>query len=1185
MFFLLLLGSTVGYGQSRSNADSSLKARKALLESQRAEQKRVQDSARDARILQIQTLRSKQQAHLDSVRNARQRQMDSLKEQRAERAAELKAIRKHRESRAYRDSIQDAREEKLAIVREAQRAHLDSMKAARQRMTDSMIDAREAATAARRAVQKQRTDSLAAIRKYRTSKRFTDSVAIVRNMRTDSIQERRKAYTDSLTTARKNHLDSMKAARKVLTDSLAAVRKLRTDSLNLKRKARAEASAKREEKRVRDQKIKQKQQEQKFNLALELKIKKKRAVYSNEKMLKKKWTPIRRGFQNTYTHYNYYFNANKKMEEAELNMQRSAKDNWEETIPLFDFDPLKDSTRFASDMDSVIQKTSLGIQIHDPRTKWSDDLYLLLGKAYFYKGDQENAENAFKYIVSINEKAKAEAIKKAKRKGTYKREVPSLATPQQTGLNAVLKRDPATNDGLLWLIRTNTTYGDLEGAESLLDLLHADTKFPEKLKGRLALEHAYLDLKKENWGDARKQLSIVSAAEELPVDLRRRAAYLNGQLLQEDKQYKAAADQFAIVSDLHPKIDLDFYARRNRAYALMQSGGVQADAVASLKSMLNDGKFRTYYEQVYYVLGRLSANSGDTRGAIAYLTEGIQAPKSTKKQKAISFAALGDIYFKQSNYSQAKLAYDSAAHLAQYATDDSSVQQAASRAALVSKVADPSQVIRVQDSLLELAAMPEKEQKLIVKRFIRAYEKQLADSAFLAANAANGTSVGSGGVNSNDPSAQSWYFNTPSMVQQGKAEFKRIWGDRPNVDNWRRAAAIARSGAIGVAGGSTVGDELESSSEINGVPTEETLLGYIPKTDEAKATATNRLQRAYLDLSTAYAKQFHDYKRATAALDTLEQRWPTNSYAAEATYLRYFIALKENRLQDAQAYSTKIRNNYAGTEYGELVGAANTETQTIASATVKVDDYYSTTYQLLQNRQYGEVLGRVRSSRRQFPTDEKYPGRFKMLEAVAYIGSAQYKEADTLLRKFIKESPKDTLIPWAQEILRLAQEKIKSDSNSIRLDSIKLALTKLKPNNGGTDSSASISENEAPPKEYAYEPNAPHYFLFVADKMEPKVMGIKAGLADFNMFSFSEDKLETEILPMANGKALIVVKKFKDQMAAKRYLTMFNKVRMMTREFKPDEYQLMLISAKNFLKLVAEGAIEPYETYYQSHYK
>ncbi|MEO6832904.1 MAG: hypothetical protein ABI378_10460, partial [Chitinophagaceae bacterium] len=829
--------------------------------------------------------------------------------------------------------------------------------------------------------------------------------------------------------------------------------------------------------------------------------------------------------------------------------------------------------------------------IHDPRTKWSDDLYLLLGKAYYYKGDKENASNAFKYIVSINEKEKALAAKKAKKKGKFKREEPSLVTPQQKGIAAIIKRNPATNDGLLWLVRTNTAYGDYDRSESLLDLLSADAKFPENFKGRLALEKAFLALKKDNEKEAIKQLSIVSIDKNLPVDLRRRAAYLNGQLLQADGQFTIAADQFSLVSDLHPKIDMDFYARRNRAYALMQSGGVQTAAIASLKSMLNDGKFRTYYEQVYYILGRLAANSGDTKGAISYLEDGIHSAKSTKKQKAVSFAALGNIYFNLADYPNAKTAYDSAAHFAQYAPEDSSVMLATSRVALVDKVAEPANIIHVQDSLLALGALSEKEQKLVVKRFIRAWEKQKADSAFQAENAGNSVAANAGSNNSNDPSAMTWYFSTPLLVQQGKAEFKRIWGDRPNVDNWRRASALAASSGSIANTGSSSGSSSDADNNAvneNGVPTEEVLMGYIPHTDEARATATNRLQRAYLDMSTAYVKQFNDYPRATTALDTLDRRWPGNPYAAEATYLRYLIALRENKLSDAQAYSTKIRNDFGTSEYAELVGvAAGSSTESGTANKVSVDEYYGTTYKLLQDRQFGEVLGRARNAKRQFPNDEKYSSRFKMVEAVAYAGSAQYKQADTLLQKFIKESPKDSLVPWANEVLRIVGEKIKADTLNRKRDSSVIATNILKPG-GAIKPQGRPSLDSAgfpPPENYTYQPKLPHYFVFAVNRMESKAMGVKAGLGDFNKFTSAEDSLTTIIEPLSGGHAIIVVKSFKNATAAKRYLSMFKASQSLVREYKPDEYNLFIISANNYRKLMADGQMVPYQDFYKRNYK
>ena len=33
---------------------------------------------------------------------------------------------------------------------------------------------------------------------------------------------------------------------------------------------------------------------------------------------------------------------------------------------------------------------------------------------------------------------------------------------------------------------------------------------------------------------------------------------------------------------------------------------------------------------------------------------------------------------------------------------------------------------------------------------------------------------------------QDWYFYNPQLVEQGKAEFQRLWGRRKLEDNWRR---------------------------------------------------------------------------------------------------------------------------------------------------------------------------------------------------------------------------------------------------------------------------------------------------------------------------------------------------------------------------------------------------------------
>lgn len=51
-------------------------------------------------------------------------------------------------------------------------------------------------------------------------------------------------------------------------------------------------------------------------------------------------------------------------------------------------------------MDSVIKKCSFSTQIHDPRSKWFDNLYFLMGKGSYTKSDYESAITTFQFVAN-----------------------------------------------------------------------------------------------------------------------------------------------------------------------------------------------------------------------------------------------------------------------------------------------------------------------------------------------------------------------------------------------------------------------------------------------------------------------------------------------------------------------------------------------------------------------------------------------------------------------------------------------------------------------------------------------------------------------------------------------------------------------------------------------------------------
>jgi hypothetical protein len=599
--------------------------------------------------------------------------------------------------------------------------------------------------------------------------------------------------------------------------------------------------------------------------------------------------------------------------------------------------------------------------------------------------------------------------------------------------------------------------------------------------------------------------------------------------------------------------------------------------------MLKDGKYLPYNEQIYYVLGKLSANSNQPDEAIENFQKSIASTKSTRKQKALSFAGLGDVYYSKGSYKAAKLAYDSAATYGRSIATEESIATAIKRNRVLDKVVAPIEIINKQDSLLALAALSEKEQKQVVRRYIRDLQKQKEDSAFNAANGNTSAPL----VSNNDPgnSVGDWYFSSTVAMQQGYNDFKRKWGNRQNVDNWRRVGGIAFNSNSNGANNEVPENEATSETDENGLPTESSLLAAIPNTGESQTKAKQQIQKAYMDLASAYVKDLEDYARGAQALDTLDKRFAAHEQKGEELYLRYQIALKQNKLDEAQSLSEQLRKEFADTKWAKEV-APKEEPQGLL-ASVAVDDYYDETYGLMMQREYGQVLQRVREGQKRY-TDPVYNKRFRIMEAIALAGSGYFDQADSVLSAFISTHPTDSLRSWADVVMNY----VKKNKPAVPKNPVKDSIGVKQVNNDTTSATASgFPANVVPPNTaaapaaYTYNASAPHYFIFFFNKMESKAMGVKAALTDFNTFNYNSQHLNAELTMLQQGQGIITVNSFPSAAHAKIYLNSVKANNLILKEYTPSEYTLMIISADNYKKLRADHDITPYLKFYKANYK
>ncbi len=108
-------------------------------------------------------------------------------------------------------------------------------------------------------------------------------------------------------------------------------------------------------------------------------------------------TTFRNAYQDLTARYNGYFNANLILQESIKKLEESKKDNYTALLPVFEYEGGDKANSVHSQMDVVIKKAAVDIKIH-PNSKWVDDCYLLIGQAYYLKGDYAKATENLEYI-------------------------------------------------------------------------------------------------------------------------------------------------------------------------------------------------------------------------------------------------------------------------------------------------------------------------------------------------------------------------------------------------------------------------------------------------------------------------------------------------------------------------------------------------------------------------------------------------------------------------------------------------------------------------------------------------------------------------------------------------------------------------------------------------------------------
>jgi outer membrane protein assembly factor BamD (BamD/ComL family) len=641
-----------------------------------------------------------------------------------------------------------------------------------------------------------------------------------------------------------------------------------------------------------------------------------------EKSGDKKFTVPKRFYNDLVSRFNYYFNANNKLNEALDRAKSVHVDDYTQLLSFYNYN-LNETAR--GQIDSIIYKCTAGILLHDLRSDWVDKLYLLMGKAYLYRKDFDSATGVFQYInyafapkdngydIPIGSNA-------SNTNGVF-----TISTREKRNLwKKISSFPPSRNESFMWQVRTYAEQDELTEASSLLELIRTDPNFPERLRTDLHEMTAFVMYKQQQYEGAADHLLLALDNATNRFE-RSRWEYLAAQMYHLGNNDAKAILVFekAIQHTTDPLMEV--YGRMSIVglAAATQENAIQKNLDELLKMAKRD-KYETYRDIIYYAAAQLELKRKNYGAAQNLLLNSIKYSVTNPLQRQLSFLLLGDMNYPLKKYTASHSFYDSIQTALLKDEDKIRVEERKPALKIISGNMD---LISREDSLQKLALLPPEERDAYLKKLLKQLrkEKGLKDAAADNPSFGNFLNPVAAQADLFSSNSSDFYFLNASLKAKGLVDFKSRWGNRPNVDNWRRQSAVTNTlsqNNTASPGGAKTGQALiKKEPEVNAL-TMEALTKNIPLTLSQTDTSNRIIIMALLNNALTFQNQLEDYPSAIETYEELLKRYPGSPETEQALFNLAYAYRKAGDPVKADAAAAQLKASFANGKFVSKLNAA-----------------------------------------------------------------------------------------------------------------------------------------------------------------------------------------------------------------------------------------------------------------------
>ncbi len=877
-------------------------------------------------------------------------------------------------------------------------------------------------------------------------------------------------------------------------------------------------------------------------------------VLRSEKSDSKKFTLPNRFIQNTVTHYNYYFNANNKLNEVLERAKATFKDDYSALLPFYNYS-LDVTAGDSIQLDSITYKASSGIALHDLRNDWVDNLYLLWGASFFLQKKFDSAYLMFQFINYAFAPKEKDGYYRTIGSSRDGNSAYSISTKEKTNLaKKLFSEPPSRNDAFIWQIRNFLAQDQFAEASSLIVALRNDPVFPKRLHNDLNEVQALWFYKQNMWDSAALYLSnALSNATNLQE--KARWEYLTAQLYEMSDQYSESEKYYGKVSSHTTDPILDIYARLS-TIRVNRDGGEQTieKNVAKLIRMAKQSKYEEYRDIIYYMAAQMQLQGNNAEGAIALLLKSTQYSSNGIEQKNKAFLQLADLSLARKEYRQAFNFYDSIT-----LTDPSltNVEEIKDKKTSLGIIATSLEIIERQDSLQRIAAMPEDDRKDFVKKLVRQLRRQqgLKDEPSMT----TGSPFTSPTIPSLFPTSSKgeWYFYNAASRTRGQADFKSRWGNRPNTDNWRRSAAVGNVIPTNTAGGdpnniSQGRDQQGSSEELSF----ESLYDNLPITPELLKSSNDSIQNAMLALGKSYIQNIEDCDAGIKTLEALQTRFPEFTKMDEVLFNLYYCYNKNGNAGKATSLKKTLEQNFGNSNYNKILTTGINPDAGLPNP--DATKTYESIYDLFIEGNFKEAIAQKKLADSLYNKNFWTP-QLLYIEAVYYIKQREDSVAKNILNTLINQFGNTPIKPKASTLLDVLsrREQIENELKNMVITRVPgdtatnkpVTVITTQPKKDSVTTRPVVVTN-IPPKDststnplptdtistkpvtavntsYIHAPAETHFVVLLLNKVDPVFSNeAKNAFLRYNRFSYGNKNYSTDLFELNDDYRLLLIAPF-----------------------------------------------------------